>query len=161
MQEIRKEIKKIEYITQYEAIDGTIFDSAAECEKYEKSAESVLLARYKPLIVTRRSEESLFGVGSCEYEIDVIKLTEEDLDTVLQLIALFNSHYNSDKIQECRVILNKAIEDDDFIFIGRGYEYDHYDSFYIIDTLTDFINNIVKRCDPLTRVILEDEEVVE
>lgn len=157
MKEIKKEIQKIEYITQYEAIDGTKFNTVEECRKYEDSAEAVLLARYKPLVVTRKSEETLFNVGSCEYEIDVVKPTEEEIDTILQLIALFNSHYDNEKLQEYRIMLNKALENDDFILIGRGCGYDHYDSFYIIDSLTDFINKIVKQCDPETRVILEDE----
>lgn len=154
MKEIKKEIQKIEYITQYEAIDGTKFNTAEECRRYEDSAEAVLLARYKPLVVTRKSEETLFNVGSCEYEIDVVKPTEEEIDTILQLIALFNSHYDNEKLQEYRIMLNKALENDDFILIGRGCGYDHYDSFYIIDSLTDFINKIVKQCDPETRVIL-------
>lgn len=157
MQEIKKE--RIIYDTCYEAIDGTVFNSAEECKKYESSAKAVLLARYNPLVVTRKTEEILFNVGSCDYEIDVVKFPDdEEIDTVLQLIALFNPHYKDEELQRFRKKLTEAVKNDDFILIGRGYNYDDY---CVIDTLTDFINKIVKQCDPLTRVILEDEEVVE
>ena len=33
MKEIKKEIQKVEYITQYEAIDGTMFNDAEECKR--------------------------------------------------------------------------------------------------------------------------------
>lgn len=157
MKEIKKEIQKVEYITQYEAIDGTMFNDAEECKRYENSVEAVLLSRYNPLVVARKSEETLFNVGSCEYEIDIVKPTEEEIDTILQLLVLFNSHYDSKRLQEYRTLLNKVLEEDDFVLIGRGCNYDHYDSFYIINSLTDFVSKIVKQCDPETRVILEDE----
>ena len=51
--------------------------------------------------------------------------------------------------------LNTALEDDDIVFIGRGYD---DDIFYIMDSLTNFLIKIVKKCDPGSKIKIEDEE---
>lgn len=158
MKEIKQEVQRVEYITKYEATDGTLFDDANECRKYENSARAVLLTRYKTLVSNKFYEEGLFGVGSCDYEIEVVKvINPEDIDLILQLLILYNSHIGKDqeRLTSYRKQLNTAMEDDDVIFIGRGYD---YDNFYILDTLTNFLNKIVKKCDPGSKIKIEDEE---
>ena len=160
MKEVKKEIQRVEYITQYEAADGTLFNDANECRKYENSAHAVLLTRYKTLVINRFCEEDLFGVGSCEYYVEIIKITSsEDIDLILQLIVLYNPHFGKDleRLALYREQLNTAMEDDDIVFIGRGYSNDD-DNFYIMDSLTNFLNNIVKKCDPGSKIKIEDEE---
>lgn len=159
MKEIKQEVQKVEYVTKYEATDGTLFDSADECKKYENSARAVLLTRYKTLVTNRFCEEDLFGVGSCDYDIEIVKVTStEDIDLILQLLLLYNPHMEKDqeRLALYRKQLNTAMEDDDVVFIGRGYDYDDY--FYIMDSLTNFLNNIVKKCDPGSKIKIEDEE---
>lgn len=159
MKEIKQEIQKVEYITKYEATDGTLFDDANECRKYENSARAVLLTRYKTLVINKFCEEDLFGVGSCEYDIDIVKVTSpEDTDLILQLLILYNPHIGKDqeRLALYRKQLNTAMKDDDVVFIGRGYDDD--DNFYIMDSLINFLNKIVKKCDPGSKIKIEDEE---
>lgn len=159
MKEIKQEIQKVEYVTKYEATDGTLFDDANECRKYENSARAVLLTRYKTLVFNRFCEEDLFGVGSCDYDIDIVKVTDpEDIDLVLQLLILYNPHIGKDqeRLASYRKQLNTAMEDDDIVFIGRGYDND--DNFYIMGSLINFLNKIVKKCDPGSKIKIEDEE---
>lgn len=158
MKEIKKEIQRIEYITKYEAADGTLFDDADECRKYENSARAVLLTRYKTLVSNRFCEEDLFGVGSCDYDVEIVKVTSpEDIDLILQLIVLYNPHIGKDQesLASYRKQLNTAMEDDDIVFIGRSYD---DDCFYIMDSLTNFLLKIVKKCDPGSKIKIEDEE---
>lgn len=160
MKEIKEEIKRVEYITKYEAIDGTLFEDANECRKYENSARAVLLSRYKTLVINKFCEDGLFGVGSCDYDIDIVKVTDsEDIDLVLQLLILYNPHIEKDqeRLTSYRKQLNTAMEDDDVVFIGRGYD---DDSFYIIDSLINFLNKIVKKCDPGSKIKIEDDETI-
>lgn len=159
MKEIKQEVQKVEYVTKYEATDGTLFDDADECRKYENSARAVLLTRYKTLVINKFCEEDLFGVGSCDYGIDIVKITDsEDIDLVLQLLILYNPHIGKDqeRLASYRKQLNTAMEDDDVVFIGRGYDDD--DNFYIMDSLINFLNKIVKKCDPGSKIKIEDEE---
>lgn len=159
MKEIKQEIKRVEYVTKYEATDGTLFDDANECRKYENSARVVLLSRYKTLVSNRFYEEDLFGVGSCEYDVEIIKVTSsEDIDLILQLLILYNPHIEKDqeRLTSYRKQLNTAMENNDMVFIGRGYDDD--DSFYIMDSLVNFLNKIVKKCDPGSKIKIEDEE---
>lgn len=159
MKEIKQEIQKVEYVTKYEATDGTLFDDVNECRKYENSARAVLLTRYKTLVSNRFCEEDLFGVGSCEYDIDIVKVTSpEDTDLILQLLILYNPHIGKDqeRLALYRKQLNTAMKDDDVVFIGRGYDDD--DNFYIMDSLINFLNKIVKKCDPGSKIKIEDEE---
>lgn len=53
MKEVKKEIKRevIDTHVHYEAIDGTVFHDKEECEKYEKSAFGVLMARTMDFMV--------------------------------------------------------------------------------------------------------------
>lgn len=159
MKEIKQEVQKVEYVTKYEATDGTLFDDADECRKYENSARAVLLTRYKTLVINKFCEEDLFGVGSCDYGIDIVNVTDsEEIDLVLQLLILYNPHIGKDqeRLASYRKQLNTAMEDDDVVFIGRGYDDD--DNFYIMDSLINFLNKIVKKCDPGSKIKIEDEE---
>ena len=77
MKEIKEEIIKKEYKITYEAIDGVLFNSAEECAKYEQSANMVLYAKYKPLVLASLTEYELCGTGSEEYTIDTVRLKKE------------------------------------------------------------------------------------
>lgn len=158
MKEIKQEVQKVEYITKYKATDGTLFDDADECRKYENSARAVLLTRYKTLVSNRFCEEDLFGVGSCDYDVEIVKVTSsEDIDLILQLLILYNPHIRKDQesLASHRKQLNTAMEDNDVVFMGRSYD---DDCFYVMDSLINFLNKIVKKCDPGSKIKIEDEE---
>ena len=160
MKEIKEEVIHKSYVTKYKALDGTVFDSSEECQKYEASAKATLLARYKELEVKMISEYNLFGVGSEEYYVSVVKLrNESDVDLMTQLYFLFNPRYESDScyIEEARDIFRKAVKTRDFLIINRGCEYDHFDSFWVFGLFTDILNNIVKTCDPGSIIEIKDD----
>lgn len=161
MKEIQEEIIKKSYVTKYEAIDGTIFEDREECKKYDNSARAVLLSKYQPLVLGRYTEEDLFNIGSCEYSMDVVKITNEShVELILQLIILFNPHLKDEEIDKNREILSKVCYNNDIIFIGRGCDYDNYDGFWIFNSLTGFLNDVLKKCDPGSKIKIEDDETI-
>ena len=141
MKEIQKETKQ--YITLYEAIDGTKFTSKEECRKYEESAKCVLMAKYNRLVLTSDTMWNFFNVGSDEETVDIVKLNGlPDIDVVLKLIALNSptqAANHPEWLQEKEDVLAKAIKEDSPVVIGRGYE---GDCFYIYFTIFDLIKKL-------------------
>lgn len=154
MQIETKEIIKKEYVNSYVAIDGSRFNSEAECKKYEESAKMVLYTKYKPLIICRKTEEEIYNTGSCEYEIDIIKInTVEDIDILTQLYYLYNTHSSArteENMQKIRTKVTNYYNNGDIVFIGRGCGYDNYDNFCFINSLQEVINH-------LNKVVTENE----
>lgn len=144
MKIIKKEY--INYIEEYQAVDGTIFNSKEECIKYENSAALMLKSRYKKLVIKETNEWNLFKCGSEDEFIDVIKLwSERDIDLVLQLNCLYNPHIKDDLIDKHRNILEKAYNENTLVFISKGNEYDDY--FWIRTSeseINDTINELYK-----------------
>lgn len=157
MKEIKKEVIRKEYETIYIATDGSEFYDRNECEKYEKSAMGVVSSRYKEFVVKSTTEENLTKGGSCDYIIEVVKLTEyDDIDIVAQLYCLFHNYNNDNEpIARVRELCKKAVRTRDLLLICRGYD---YDNFWIMDTLTDYLNYILKQCDPGSKIRIEDED---
>lgn len=147
MQIETKEIIKKEYVNSYVAIDGSRFNSEAECKKYEESACMVAYSKYSPLISFRKSEYEIYGAGPEEYEIDIVKIKQpEDIDILLHMYSLYHPSYNKDTIAQERIKLDKWFSDGEVVFIGRGCGYDNYDSFEFIGTMNSLINDIKKAC---------------
>lgn len=146
----------------WEAIDGTRFSSEAECKKYDESAQAVLLSHYNKLVLNSFDEENLFNCGSSDYMFDVIKFdSEEQIDTVMQLVCFFNYHVAQDlsKYESIEKICLKAFKNDDCLFIKRGCEGDKY--FWVMDTLTDRLNHILKKCDQALKLKLSIKTLME
>lgn len=142
MKEIIKETKSTYKV--YQAVDGVEFDTKTECEKYEKSARCVVFSKYKPLVKSTISEYNLFTVGNEEYMVDVVYLSHgSDIDTIIQLVSL-HSYKEVDDYSQLRIKLGTALQNNDAIFIGRGFEFDNYDQFYIFGTLSEHIEHITK-----------------
>jgi hypothetical protein len=160
MKEIKEEVIHMSYVTKYKALDGTVFDDSEECKKYEASAKGMLLAKYRELEIKMISEYNLFGVGSEEYYVSIVKLRDEsDVDLMTQLYCLFNPRYENDesRIKEARDVFRKAVETEDFLIINRGCDYDQHDSFWIFGLLTATLNSVVKACDPGSIIEIKDD----
>ena len=131
----------------FEAIDGTRFSDKSECEVYERSAKCLLLSKYNKLVVNKSPEYSIFGCGSEEDCIDIIEIScKEDIDVIMQIIGVIHPHMldesNKERYDKYYNTLVKAYEENDLVFIYRGYG----DSLCVEDTLSDRILNIVKAC---------------
>lgn len=90
MKEIKKENKRevVETIVTYEAVDGTVFSSKEECQKYEDSAFGVLMGRTKDFTVNEGNNMNPFD-DSDENEYKMLKpRNKEDIDTLNQLYFL-------------------------------------------------------------------------
>lgn len=158
MKEIKKEIIRKEYQTVYIATDGSEFYDKNECEKYEKSAMGVVSSRYKEFVVKSTTEEGLTKCGSGDYIIEVVKLTEyDDIDIVVQLYCLLFNTNDNESITRIREFCKKAIKTRDLLLICRGYD---YDNFWVMDTLTDYLNYILKQCDPGSKIKIEDDDTI-
>lgn len=141
-------IEKIVKETQYEAIDGTIFEDREECIKYENTARALVLSRYNKLVLKRLSEAELLGNGSDDGEMEIISINNsEDIKTVMQLLGLENPHLlnkaQQDRYTKCMETLEYALKNDDVVFIYRGYG---NDNFYIDGTLNGRLEHITNAC---------------
>lgn len=127
MKTINKEIVTKSTKTVYVANDGTEFENAEECKKYEKSARGVLYAKYEPMVVKTSDEYEIFGVGCEDNTVEIVCVkTQEDADILLQILFLENPYYTDENHKERR---EKAVETvnsaiGDFLLVGRGYELD-------------------------------------
>lgn len=111
--EIKKEI--VNY--NYEAMDGTLFDSPEECAKYEKSAKGILMGRLKKFTIREGSEYDLFGRGMDDSRVHVVSpKTADDIDTIKQVLAIFD---NPGAHEELDDKIGKVI------FITWGYDEDY------------------------------------
>ena len=131
----------------FEAVDGTRFSDKSECEVYERSAKCLLLSKYNKLVVNKSNEYSIFGCGSEEDCIDIIKIScKEDIDVIMQTIGVIHPNMlnecNKEIYDKYYNTLIKAYEENDLVFIYRGYD----DSFCVEGTLSNRILNIAKAC---------------
>ena len=147
-----KEISVTEtvHVTKYVAVDNTVFTNKSECEKYEQTAECALMQKYKPLVVKTVTEYDIFACGSEDSVVDVIKLTEaKDIDTVIQLYRLRNSHLERPEykkwIDEAHKKLSAALQGSGFVFVGRGCD---DDCFWIIGSQESVMQVIKDACKP-------------
>lgn len=131
----REKVQKSTYDV-YVAADGLEFTTLEECKKYEESAEGVIMAKVKPMVIKEFTEEDMFGFGSCESTIWVIKpTTQKDMDTIMKAVLVINPHFAKDDfshhLERARKLIQRALDENDVIFVGRGYE---MDSFWLIGT---------------------------
>ena len=135
----------------YVANDGTEFNNAEECKKYEESAYGVLNMKYKELVVGTTDEYALSGVGCEDHSVQILKVgTQQDADIVMQMYFLINPNIKNgnEEGKECYVtwvnrakeLLKNAIEEDDYLFIGRGY--DDEECFWFIGTRASILAKI-------------------
>lgn len=142
MKKIQKEIVRKEYVNVFVANDGTEFSDEAECKKYDESAKGVLLAKYQQVVLKESDAYSLFGFGSDEEVIEVVKLnSEEDVDLIVQCYLLENDYIKErddykERMEKMITRLKKSVAEKDIIFIGRGYD---KDGFYFEGTRNEHI----------------------
>lgn len=136
------------YYDVFVANDGTEFSDMEECRKYEESAKGVLNARIHKILVKTCTEEDLFSVGSCDGTIEILRPTcEEDKKTIMQMYLLKNPHFSDDKyrhyVEKAESYTDRAINEQDYLIISRGYE---YDSFWFLGTCHSINENIEAFC---------------
>jgi len=150
MKEVKKEIKSFESV--YVATDGTEFKDRAECEKYENSARCVIETKYRNLVVATEIEETIFGVGSADNEVEIVKVRNaEDKDTIMQLYFLVNPHmanHDEDKVKngwvaQAEEFLDRAIEKGELVLIGRGYDNQSFWFYGTQRSITESFDSII------------------
>jgi hypothetical protein len=156
MKSVSKEVTNTIY--GWEAIDGTFFDNKEECQKYENSAKTVILAKYNKLVVKSSSEEEFFYLGCSDNTVDVVKISKySDIDVILQLYTLINGTPSKDSLNKQIERCERALDTRDYLFISRGYGDDY---FWVMDTLTDRLNYIASKCDSSLTVNIEANEEI-
>lgn len=99
------ETKTIEVKTEkqiYVAVDGTEFNDANECIRYEESALCVLKARLKKCLVKKTDEDAAFS-GDSDHECWILcPKDSEDIKNLLQLLAIYGNtgEKNSDELED-------------------------------------------------------------
>ena len=147
MKEIQKTKEHIEYITVYQANDGTEFTNEEECEKYENSAHTVVRIKFLKLVMDKKTEYALFNVGNDEDIIYSVKLnSQEDADVILQLYYLDNPYVlrdeeNPRKLKErAYTLVTTALKEHDILYVGENYD----GEIYLIDTRANIINRLLE-----------------
>ena len=134
-------IEKTVNVTKWEASDGTTFETREECSKYEGTAKCVLYTRYKPLI-KRSVDEYTLGFGSEVNFVDVVEVKSEgDVNVIKQLWFHWHPSTNHDYRDSQMEKIERAWKNEDILLIARGYE---EDNFYIIGTLSEYLDRIKK-----------------
>ena len=129
MKKIQKETKS--FYDVFVAMDGTEFCNQDECRKYEQSAKGVVMAKIKNILVRETTEEDILGYGSCDSTIWIVKpTTQSDVDAIMQAYLLINPYMADDDhksyLQRASYLLQRALDENDILFIGRGYEMDGF-----------------------------------
>lgn len=91
----RERREKVTYTDVFVAFDGEEFSSEAECKKYEESAYAVLKKAYEPLIIGSTTEYGLYGIGSEDCDIDIIKVNNVDELLIVNKYIQFINHDTS------------------------------------------------------------------
>ena len=141
------DVEKVLTVRKYEATDGTLFDNKDECQIYENTAKCLMLSKYIDLIIKTDTEYNIYGAGSEDYNIDVIKLkSSNDVDLIIRLWILHNQYIGEDynKINDMHSKLTTAFRRQQFFFIGRGYKNDTY---WPLNSLNNVVERIVTFCD--------------
>lgn len=116
MKEIKKEQQHVEYITYYEAFDGTTFQEKCQCEAYENSASGVVIGKLHE-IGTVISNQDWLDCGDGEnWHIFVVPTKQEHLDILNQLMFLCRASDEKTKLFFTENDLNKP-----FIMGYRSY----------------------------------------
>lgn len=89
MKKIDKEITHVEHKIVYQAWDGEEFNTAEECDKYEQSAASVVMARLEDCLIAKNYDNEIFDCGDDNQYKTAVPLTEEDIHTLNQLYFMF------------------------------------------------------------------------
>ncbi len=132
------EVEKTFKETWYEAVDGKQFKTKEECIKYEGTAKCVIESKYNTLHHTREIEATLFGLGSEECYIDIIRISQDsDKDIILQKCAYYNN--NKQTLERYSKILDTT-STGDYVLCFSGSEYDDY--FYVMCNYSDYIKNL-------------------
>lgn len=140
MEEIKKEV-----VVGYKSYDGQEFTNRDECKKYEESAKGVLAYSYSKAVILSDSECNIFGLGSEEDIVDIVKVTADNANLIKQYMILSGNNY---KMEEKFNLIDSAAENGEYLVINRGYD---RDNFWINDTLQrlankplDLVNNSLK-----------------
>jgi hypothetical protein len=152
METISRERKS--YYDVYVANDGTEFRDREECKKYEESAVGVLMAKLRP-IISETNEYDVSGMGCEDSNVWVAKpSTQDDVDTIMQLYLAKEPYMMKEEYKETvelrRAIVQRALDENDVLFIGRGCD---YDSFWFIGTR----NSIKEKLDSFLNAEKKDD----
>lgn len=152
MTEIIEEVKRVDKYTRYQATDGTIFDSASECEAYEKSALCVVKSKLK-IVGDNWDAWSLMG-GMDDNSIAAILLeVEDDYNNVLQFLYLDNPYYSTtehgqERITAIKKDLRGALAEKDIVLFGINDGGD----WYYINTRNNIIRNLKNLTNDSSRI---------
>ena len=147
--EVRERVDKYNV---YVASDGQEFRNEEECRKYEESAECTINTMLRKIMVKEAIEEDMLGFGSCDctYEVYLPK-TEDDKKHLMQMFFMKNGHIkttndtNRGYITRADSLIDRAIKENDYLVISRGYD---YDGFWVVGTLHSMQEQLAFFCEP-------------
>lgn len=132
-----KEVIETKTYELYIASDGTEFTNIEECKRYEDTAKCVLLSKYKNWVIKSTNEWEIFDAGCEESYIDIIRVSEDKIDTILQLTKLLG-YTNEERLQKDRTRLESSIGE--LVLIGRGDTYE--ENFWIKNSLKFYVDKL-------------------
>lgn len=142
--------ERVDEYNVYVASDGQEFRNEEECRKYEESAECTINTMLRKIMVKDAVEEDVLGFGSCDctYEVYLPK-TDDDKKHLMQMFFMKNCHITNDTnrgyITRTDSLIDRAIKENDYLVVSRGYE---YDSFWVAGTLHSMQEQLAIFCEP-------------
>lgn len=138
-----------EYITAFEANDGTMFyvscdnpDVAREeCKKYEASAKGVITERVQKFRIADTTEYDLTDSGSEEYRVEIFKpSTEEELNVLMMYLNMKAPSASKGLKDEAKELREEVLKVGNEIIIWWNYGED----WYTVDTFWTWTLRIKK-----------------
>ena len=158
-------IEEVKKIVGYEAGDGTLFDTAEECEKYEASARYAIDKAFFDLCVKQNKDDITgmfaeceifenFGYGSEEWMCVILDIkNEEDMKVVKMYRKV---HLSEGYIREGKQELDKKYIGQR-VLVGIGDRYSGYDSFYVYGTQEELVEKFRRETGLFFNRVIEDD----
>ena len=141
MKEIKEEIKRevVDTHIYYEATDGTRFNDAEECRKYEASALGMLRSKIAKMAVSDKKDAwELMGGYDGHKVVAFAFNSEKDVDTFIQWMYLEWHYFSEEYMKAKERIVRKVYVQKDVLLLGVNYK----DEYYFINSRNNIIANL-------------------
>lgn len=135
---------KVVKVTEYEAVDGTVFQSETECKEYELTAKAVLGSRVKKLEIETTDMMTLL-CGDSDTKVHAYRIiNEKEADIILQFLYIQNPYLLEDadhckaRVAEIESIVETAWKATGIVLLAETYD----NGWYFVDSLQNIISRL-------------------
>lgn len=129
MRKIENEVMIKQIETTWEAVDGTVFNNALDCEKYEQSYKCTIINSFNKIPQTNVSGGNFYCPFYCD-DNDVITILPRNMDDIVVINAY----------AKCMTGVDSELTQEHIgkhLIINLGYDYDWFDVMVMDKLLAD------------------------